>query len=473
VARGILTSLALAIVGGGAACGGSPSKPPVVAFAVDPVTCPDARDSGAGKISHETFLRAHPDLTHSITVTLRALPWAPPACGGDASDAARCAARDAALSERQTLDAKEVSCVVAAFGPPGSIKMVTPYWYEPPRLKTSGVPVPVGTAFTVRASWSQIQEVARHPYVERIDPAPGEAPKLGLTPPPIPGECPAADEAPEPKLGDAAIQGLGRQPVVFDLRQDLMPALQSCAGTDCDAAYAAGWQRTIVARRMLTCVRSWIDSKATAETPDVPYATVDGIPDGPHLPPFDDGVHALLSFGLGLTWEEAREVARHPYIGHLWTSTSLSFGTLPPGCPPDYDAPVQPPDCNVTPESIDGKFLAQSQATWEASQAPNEVMIAVRRTGSVCPRPACPGRTCPELERYLARLDQETAASQTCVRAFIASIGGTASPEVFTAGNGISATLTWPQIQMVAAHPHVQQIDPRFGGPAPVGPPPP
>jgi hypothetical protein len=108
-------------------------------------------------------------------------------------------------------------------------------------------------------------------------------------------------------------------------------------------------------------------------------------------------------------------------------------------------------------------------AEWAASTGPNEVLVSVRRDNQLCPRPACPGRAveCPELVRYLARQTEEASASQACVRALIAAVGGTASAEVFVLGNGLSAMLTWAQIQSVASHPHVGQIDRRFDGTPP------
>ena len=442
-------------------------------FSVDPVQCPQVQESSVGKIAHEAYLRAHSDLTQSVTVKLRELPWDPPACAGDKSDSAQCAERDQALNTRQDLNVKQVSCVYEAFGPQGSLNFQSVYWYEPLRILTSGVPTPIGTSFSVFALWSQIEAVARHPYVEGIEPALGEAAKIGVAPPAIPTECPLANDPPDPKLVDAAaIQGQGRQPVVIELRRELLPALRPCkGGGTCDDLFASGWERTVVGRRVLTCVRSWIDSQLQGFAPDVSYSRADGIVDGPVLPPFGDSIHATLAFGLGLTWDEVTEVAKHPYVERVWTSPDLQIVTLPAGCPPDYGAPVQPRVCPTTTEAIAGKFAAASQAVWQSSTGPNEVMIAVRRGSDLCPLPACPGPAvaCPELTLYNDRLLEEATASQACVRALIASIGGTASSEVFVVGDSFSATLTWPQIQTVAAHPHVGQIDSRYS----TSPPPP
>ncbi len=145
-------------------------NPSVSTFSVDPNGCPATEESREGKISHEAYLRAHPDLTHAITVRLRAPAWNPPACDGDGSEAAQCPARDAALIERQALNQKEVDCALQAFGPPEALSGITSYWYEPPRRLTSGMPTPIGTAFSTLALWSQIEGVARQPYVERLNP---------------------------------------------------------------------------------------------------------------------------------------------------------------------------------------------------------------------------------------------------------------------------------------------------------------
>lgn len=438
---------------------------------VDAGQCPETRESSAGKISHEAYLRAHSDLTHSITVKLRDMPWDPPACGGDKSDSAKCPERDQALSARQATNEQQVGCVLAAFGPPGSVKLESAEWYEPLRVRSDGMPTPIGTAFSVLALWPQIDLVARHPYVERIDPAPGEAARIGVSAPPIPSECPPANDSADSKLGDAvAIQGQGRQPVVIELRRELLPALRPCPGAGaCDDYYASGWESTIVGRRILTCVRAWTDSKLEGFAPEVSYATTVGIVGGPDLPPFADPIAATTAFGLALTWQEVTQVAQHPYVQRVWTSPGLQTGSLPAGCPPDYSTPVPPRTCPSTTEATSGKFTTASQAAWQASPGANQVTIAVRRDSQLCPRPACPGTAveCPELERYTDRLLEEATASQACVRALIAAIGGTASSEVFAVGDSFSATLTWSQIQTVAAHPHVAQIEPAAGEPPP------
>jgi len=141
-------------------------------------------------------------------------------------------------------------------------------------------------------------------------------------------------------------------------------------------------------------------------------------------------------------------------------------GFVQPDCPPHYDSPVSTPQCSSRTEDIAGKFTAASAAAWAVSSGANRVIVAVRRDKDLCPAPVCPDRgiDCPENARYWNRVAEETQASQSCVRALIATIGGTASSEVFVLGNGFPASLTWSQIQTVAAHPDVLSLERAEGG---------
>jgi len=111
------------------------------------------------------------------------------------------------------------------------------------------------------------------------------------------------------------------------------------------------------------------------------------------------------------------------------------------------------PTCSSETEAVAGKFTADDEARWQASAVVNDVLIAVQRESQITPAPSCPDgeKGCPELDAYLADLQEKARASQACVRQLIASIGGTASDEVFTFGNSLQALLTWPQLQTVAA----------------------
>lgn len=462
-------ALCLLLAGCGSSRTDSPPGQEPHSVAVDPLSCPKTTESSAGKLSHEAYLRAHPQETQRVTIRLRPLEWANPACSQtDASPS--CADREQALAERQALNLKQVGCVLDALSPDGAREGLRAQWYEALPSSSGSPPTPIGTAFSVLALWRQLDVVSRHPYVERIEPAPGEAVKLGVSAPAIPSECPVATEPADAKLVDAAsLRGNGRQAVVIELKETNLPALRPCASNElCDDWFASGWERTVASTRQTSCVRALLDTVVPADSPEVAYGSVDGILGGPPLPPFGEAIHATLAFGRGLTWEEASAVAKHPFVKRLWTSDGLSFGTLPEGCPLDYEGPVVLPDCPSSTEASSDKFTSAAAAKWQASSGEaNEVVIAVRRDQQLCPPPACPGRgtTCPELERYHARVAEESQASQSCVRSLVSSIGGSASDEVLVLGNAFSATLTWEQIQTVAGHPDVIHIDPRFGDP--------
>jgi len=443
------------------ACGGrhsgdspGPSSPGI---AIDAVECPGAQESISGKVGHEAYLRAHSEETQTVTVHLRPVQWKNSACASAATSPG-CPDRDGALAERQALNRKQVECVLAAFGSAGSVA-ARGVWYEPLQTPSSGAPTPIGTAFSVQALWSQLEVVAGHPYVERIEPGFGQAAKLGVAVPAIPSECPSPSDSPEMKLNDLAIiRGQGRKPAVVVLKEALLPPVRPCTASPCDDRFASGWERTVASTRQTTCVRRFIDSQLQAEAPELPYYNSDGIPDGPKLPPFGDSIHATLAFGLSLTWEEAKEIAKHPYVERIWSSNGLTVDS-PPGCPPDYRAPVKLPECTTNIEPTGGKFSQADAVEWQASGGPISVSIAIRREHDLCPPPECADdASCPERDRFYARLTDEARASQACVRSLIASIGGSVSDEVFFLGNGLSATLTWAQIQTVAAHPDVDSI---------------
>ena len=98
------------------------------------------------------------------------------------------------------------------------------------------------------------------------------------------------------------------------------------------------------------------------------------------------------------------------------------------------------------------------------SQAQNggaiSVLIGVNGGPKVCTLPTCTGsgRTCPERDAQIALLEAKVAKAQACVRTLIESLGAP-KPESFWLGNSMAALLTWDQIEMVAAHPHVTQIE--------------
>jgi hypothetical protein len=450
----------------------SDAGPDVPSETVDQTTCPVGRESGAGKVAHESYLRAHPEATQLVYVQLRELASSVPACPDSADVGAPCPARDEALVERQRTNLQQVVCVLRDLGPPGQIRQPVALWYERPFRLTSGRPVPVATGFEVAALWPQIETLATHPLVERITPSPGKAAATGVMTLEPPGECPKELESPLSKLQMAeGIRGQGRRPVVIEMRDDgLLPPSIACAdGTLCEEAINSLWERAILNTRHLTCVGRWLDTVLKEPPPPVNHYSARGSLVAPLIPPFSQSAMTVKSFGLGLTWEEALELARHPYIESIWTAPGLQIGSPPEGCPPDLTKPIPEVACTTVREPVDSKLEPAYRAKWEQSQSPQQVVILVRGGAKICPLPECPvhNQSCPDQERFISHWKAENEASQRCVRALIGELGGSSESEIPWLVDMVEAHLTWPQIQAVAAHPHVERIEPSSTGAPP------
>lgn len=434
--------------------------------------CPVALDDVEGKVGFVTYLQALPAKVNPVTVWLRAesLPAVPPcpqAASVDGSVDARCADRDAPLVERQRSNARQIDCVLDGVG----FRLVPlPVWYERPYHLTSGRPVPVLLAFKVGLDWSQIRRVAMNPFVTRIDPLPGGAVATGFIPP-VPPECPSDREGADSKLaGIASIAGMGRQPVVIETADvGVLPSVVHCdAPADCPEATNALWERTILNTREITCLKRRLDQLVSAPSPEVTFATSLGDISAPLLPPLDQSAGTLKAFGFGLTWEEAGRLAKHPYVERLWTDTGIQFAQPKTGCPTDLSTPIPPTICpGSSTTSVSGKISDEDRALFASGgTAAFDVRIGVAGGAHICPLEACSQNPCPARDAVLSRYDAENLESQVCVRALILKLGGTSSPEVLW-GNFFSATLTWGQIQVVAAHPHVTIIEAKDAPPAP------
>lgn len=429
---------------------------------IDPIHCPVERESGASKVQPDGYLRDHLDEVQNAALKLRPMAWTSPACA--MPDTGGCSDRDAALRERQALNQKQVDCVRATFEF-GSIEGPSvPVWYEPLQALSSGMPVPIGTEFSLRALGSTLVTLAEHPYVESIVPAFGEAARLSLTAPSVPEECPAASEEPDAKLVElVSIQDKGRVPLAVDFATSVLPPLRACPeSTACDDGVASGWERSVASTNEVTCVRRFIDSQLQGPAPAVPYARGDGSPLPPYVPPFRAAVSAKLSLGLGLTRAEAYQIARHPYVQRIWTSAALSFETQAACFGGDQPLIVE---CTEARESTVGKYDAAAEAHWRAATMPNFVLISLRRSLPLCAAPAC--NSCPERDAFNERLIERFGEAQACVRNLIAAVGGSAAEEPSLAGDAFTALLTWDQIQVVAAHPDVGSIQAESVSPLP------
>jgi hypothetical protein len=432
------------------------------------LSCPTTLEDVTGKVGFARFLQASPDQVNNVTVWVRpdGLPSVP-ACPNDSSFDARCPARDAALAARQRVNAQQLDCLLSGLGFRLSPRAA---WYEQPRHTTSGRPTPILVAFTVGLDWSQVNSLAANPLVAKIDPAPGAAAPTGFIPLP-PAECPTSTEPASTKLMGFDSTGAERQPVIIETVDDgLLPAISACQdGTICDAQLNSLWERTILNTRELTCLKRALDQVVSEQPPTVSYGEATGNPQATPIPPLGQPDATVKAFGFGLTYGEVQVIARHPYVERIWTGPSVQFDHPVPGCPPDVSAPVPTVACTGAREAIDGKISDADRARFEAAgTATSDVLIGVRSGAQICPLDTCSKDPCPARDAVLSWWQAENLASQACVRALIADFGVTGVGDAFWLVDAFEAHLTWDQIQTVASHPHVRNIESNVGG----GPPP-
>lgn len=436
-------------------CG--PSTPPVP---VQAGACPTELDDPTGKICNPASWDFQPDNQYQVAVWLRQASLPPvPDCPNDPARDARCASRDGALDARQRLNAQELTCALSALGT--RVEVMRTLWYELPYHLTSARPVPVGLAFGLVLSASQIATLAQHPFVEKIEPWPGSAILQKVPAIPPPSECPTEVEPALPKLdGISSIQGEGRQPTVIELRDDgVLPAATGSIDNL--------WERTILNTRAVSCVGWKLDAIVQDDSPPVPYTGASGDPTAPPLPPASQPAMTLKAFGRGLTWEEAVAIAASPLVESVWTSSGIQFAQARPGCPLDLTGALPMPACTPEQEPIDGKISDADRARFETTSGPIPVLIMVEGGATVCPLPVCSAPPCQPRDRIISRMEAWNLASQRCVRELIANGGGAADPTTLWIIDAFSATLTWPQIQTVAAHPHVISVESSGGGQPP------
>ncbi|HEX6272290.1 MAG TPA: hypothetical protein VFZ53_04600 [Polyangiaceae bacterium] len=351
-----------------------------------------------------------------------------------------------------------------------------PLYWEDPYHFSSGRPVPVVRAFRVPLTWSLVEQLARHPYVEQIDTVPGHAPVFGTQPPPPPADCPTLREHPANKL--TQLQGLrgvaGRGGVAIELSlQGIVPQAPCGSGgalpddcEPCDAFIYAEWERSIQSTRRLACLGREVDAVAGKGAIPLDYLGLEG---SLCTPSFMSGVPSMTTVATGraLTWEEAERVAAHPYV-----ETMVPFGSGmdpdPAGCPLDTTVPPPVPECGEVREATAGKWTEESEERWSATPDAHDVIVQVRGAARNCPTSCPPApNACPSFERQQEYMSEWNWQSQRCVRELIDAVGGTATQERFWLVDMIVATLTWSQIQAVAEHPHVQTIEPESGGEPP------
>lgn len=363
------------------------------------------------------------------------------------------------------MNAQQLRCVVeeALQG----LSTLIPVWYEQPRRLQSGHPVPIGLAFTTPLNWSQIEQAAAHPYVAAVEPPPGgAAAALGLAGPSAPCECPTNLESSAGKLDELeTIRGSGRQPAIIELKPQLLSAPPNADAASEDAEHVL-WERAVLNRRHLTCVGRALDAVLHGPSMRVDYLAGHVAFSTPPLPPWGALAATIEGFGVGLTWDEAGVLAAHPYIDRIWTYDGLEAHQDLAGCPTDLAAPVLEPKCTGERESVEGKVSVLLERRRQ-DPGPHEVIVQVAGGATVCPLLSCPRPPNPCLERdvLFERYRRENVASQRCVRELVSTAGGTVieQQEDFVLVNGFLALLTLPQIDDLAAPPHVKFIEPNMG----------
>lgn len=427
-------------------------------------SCPDKRDDGTAKLPSLAAGAIDPDEVVSAIVHLRPVAEVSP-------DAAT---QGASLPSRAEQNQQQLRCVSEAFGEDGVQHLAR--WYEPfddAALGELQGAMPIGLAFSSTARWSTFVDVATHPYVERISFELGEAARFGEFAGGQVFDCVALQDESATKIAvEQPPVSTERVPVVIELNLDHLPPQRECASSVevCDEFVASVWARVVAGTRALSCVRDWLNVVLEGIPASVPYAAQDEWPDIARLPPFGQVAIISRAFGVELNWNEMRAASRHPYVRAIWSSSGLSVGELPAGCPPAYDEPVLEPACDQSSEGFDSKLDDDAIALWSAEPTTAfDVHVAVVKNYAVCPRPACPGTAnqCAERDRYNLWLEQASRTSQACVRSLIAEIGGDAFDDSFAVGNSFPATLTWEQIQTVAGHPHVVSVSATSSPPPP------
>lgn len=433
---------------------------------VDTDSCPSEREPNAAKLPE---VQQVPDLEEvvGIVVHLREIGGAQQgSSGGEEVSAVQ------VLESRYLQNQQQVKCVFESFGVDGVAPMAR--WYEPLEYLSTGEARPIGRAFATTARWKTVQAVAEHPYVQRVSLDFGESIGRGAEPSLPDSSCRVEPESMDGKVTvSEPDQPSDRLPVVVELRQE-EPVTAACADGSqlCHEVITSAWRATVDGTRTWSCVRGWLDANLEGTPLAVPYLAVESWEDVPSLPPFGQLPVLVRAFGAGLTWAEIMALGTHPKVASIWTSSGLGFDEMPEGCPPSYESSMDDAACPEANDAMDEKLSQQDTARWSAEPtAVFDVLIAVRKPYTVCPRPACPGSNnqCPERDEFDAWLQGVSDASQTCVRELVASVGGAASEESHSVGNSFPAKLTWSQIQAVAAHPDVVSIVSALGGEPPPG----
>jgi hypothetical protein len=416
--------------------------------------CPDLRLTADGeevvvtaaarrKVLHSDYLMRHVGETHTVIVVFT-------------EEAPSVASSDAALKDKLIRRTVRQECVSTAAG----IDVMDAVFFDLPQHASDDSFLPTLSAVKVTLSWRQLWLLAEHPFVARLEPnfhsfhewAGGPAPAL-------PCHCPAAEDEPASKLTRLE-RWQGQKLLMIEFTEPTAAdAAKTLRTLDTTEDVLLGYQATLEGVHHLSCLRRTLDQVLT-EDPISGSAGAGWFIDAQFLPPIGPPLGWHTQTQLGLTWEEARALARSPLVVQMWSEPALDPGPTG-GCPLDFSQPIVAPECPTRREDGSRKLdatLAKLRAN-AGTMGVLPISITVQGGATVCPAPPCPSgdERCPEVELQFAYYEAQNRAAQTCVRSFIVELGSTVNGQP-TWINVLSANLTWQQIDQLATHPHVVSI---------------
>lgn len=417
--------------------------------------CPDGTEPVTDKVWHAAYLNQHRGETQTVAVVLKERGLPEPCVSETICPAG------ADWETRSKLSTQQVGCVLDRLATNGLVEGLAGFWYDRLVVEGGHAVAPIGRIFRVTLSWDEVWTAAAHPYVARVEPVPGEQGQWqGQQAPPVPCDCPPLTDEAEPKLVGLELAKTGpTDKLQLAIYLTTVPALDPRL-LDSDEGDFASFARAVTSTRQLFCVRRALDQ--IAASPVDPGALAAAmLLDATALPPFSDPAVVHQAFSASMTASEAAELAKHPFVDHLELLPESGSPSTTSTCPPNLDAPLLEPECTEEREGVEGKLsqvLLDARAN--ACAEPYSVAVSVRGGATYCPLPECPAAptTCPERDAWEQRWHEENLVSQTCLRQVLEILGGTVEQES-TLSNTFYTHLDWQQIEALAAHPDVSQVN--------------
>lgn len=422
----------------------SPEPAPDAATADDVDYCDDGEDWSPTRIADLATFESAPDTVHRVLVSVR-----PPGddglrdCGVDASERFECVDNAETLLERFRRHQTHLDCLMAERGHLFGSDVHRLWWYERLRVSESEGPSPILISFEVSVLGRDVRSLASHPVVSRIT-----LPPATQTSRPIDPECSTERESIDGKFTDVETRE-GSLFAIVTLRAPVdVPVCEDCV----ERTHAERGLHVVMNRRS-TCVQQWV-AELSGEHRLLPHAGAGGTVGADITRSFP------VSFAVPITREQARMVASHVYVERV----EIADLDIPDAdrCPA---ADLNPGACPTERVSLDGKI--EQRVILERAGL-HEVSILVRGGAQPCPFD-CPGRgaECPDRDAAVAQWTEDNLVAQRCVRAELDSLDASYSAEATWLVNTLTAQLTWPEIEAMATHPHVERLAPTSEAPPP------